>query len=345
MKKGMLCVWACMLLLTACAASQNEPSATETDTTAAQEQTSETETETEAETETANETETEGNTASADTSPGMNKIGATQGDMIDVSEYEKLYLYYRDRAPEYVYSAEEWTKTGKLDFPFDVRERTDLKFYPEQARYFVPDEALHAAPTIELLDLMMRWPYLYVGGYQYAAEQIYMISSQFNVADEFFCRADRAQALLEMYCSVEFYSREDVENGVLSAEAAYDYADGVELVEILLARNDTFELLSEEERKRCLDEVLRKYDMIDTGNYYTSSEDSFFFFYLREVYAYGKTEWYDPDYYVTLLQGEEPVESKWYDYFVMVLHDEEFERYWQDFIDNHFCPFVLPWKE
>lgn len=343
MKKGILCLLACMLLLTACTASQNASSATEADTTAPQEQTSETETDTEAETETANETEN--NMASADASSGMNKVAATQWDVIDASEYEREYLYFRDRAPGYVYSAEEWTKTGKLDYPFDIHERTEQVSYPKRARYYVPDEALHAAPTIELLDLMMRWPYLYVGGYQFAAEQIYMITEWFNVADEFFGRADRAQALLEMYCSVEFYSREDVENGVLSAEAAYDYADGVELVEILLARNDTFELLSEEERKRCLDEVLRKYDMIDTGNYYTSSEDSFFFFYLREVYAYGKTEWYDPDYYVTLLRGEEPVGSKWYDYFVTVLHDEEFERYWQDFIDNHFCPFVLPWKE
>lgn len=337
MKKGMLCVLACVLLLTACSASQNGTSISEVDTTAPQEQASETETERETETETANETEN--NMPSADAGSGMNKIGATQGEVIDVSEYEREYLYYRDRAPEYVYSAEEWTKTGKLDFPFDVHEQTDLKFYQEQASYFVPDEALHAAPTIELLDLMMRWPYLYVGGYQFAAEQIYMITEEFNVTDEFFSREDRAQALLKMYCSVEFYSREDVENGVLSAEAAYDYADGVELLEILLARNDTFELLNEGERRRCLDEVLRKYDMIDTGNYYTSSEDSFFFFYLREVYAYGECEWYDPDYYVTLLRGEEPVGSKWYDYFVTDLHDEEFERYWRDFMDNHFCPF------
>lgn len=128
----------------------------------------------------------------------------------------------------------------------------------------------------------------------------YYYDSLLNKLDaftEFLDCEDYATVTLSSYKKADFYenigqqdqSDEDWES--YKAEAI-QRDNAIAFDEILLANEDTFGILSDEEKIDVLSEVKEKLDFRSSGNYFTTY-NSPFLFYVQEQNTAGKSKWYD----------------------------------------------------
>lgn len=235
------------------------------------------------------ETEDTEDTSSAETT--TNEAAASMGDIFGL-DGERLYNTRVELCPDCVYSAGEWlSEDGHLVLPFDENAKTehdddlDYKF----GRYYIPEEALKAASTEDLLSICTDTYFaMEVIAFERLDYQVTNLASNLNAVDAVFAREDFAKALLQAYQEDTL----DPQEAGMQKEYKNTYAVITE--ELFLARNEVFDQMTDEMREETLSEVMKKLELIESGEYYYFSYGgSCFFYYVKDLYDDGNGKWYE----------------------------------------------------
>lgn len=222
----------------------------------------------------------------------------------------KLYEKYYEESPHVVYSADEWLKDdGRLDFPFDLDEDTSQMQWSESfSRFYIPKEALEAARTEDLLEVIKLWPYAKYFLYNYPSYYLEYLCTGFNATDELLTRLDLAEILLSTYIEDEFMPENTFDNN--NKQMAYNdecstRENGIVLCEILLATDMVFEQMDDDMRHSTLNAVIDKIGMRDSEEYP----------YLKLSARSG--------FFAHVIELRDSTGSKWYDYIINTYHKNE----------------------
>ena len=214
-------------------------------------------------------------------------------------EGARNYDYLLEYISDYTFSADEWLDAdGNLSLPFDEDDEVENNDADiRKIRYYIPEEALKAASTSDLLSIctntMFAETVIAFDSLQY---QVQYLASNCNAVDEVFARDDFAETLLEAYKAVDLmkYTGE-------YSEETNDKACAIITMELFLARDEVFDMMTDEMREETLEAVMEKQAMILGGDYdYSLYDNSCFFAYIAEMVS---------DYDWLNFEG-----SKWYDY-------------------------------
>lgn len=230
-----------------------------------------------------------------DTTPAETKTDQNTEETVDIFGLDgnRLYNTRIEAFPDCVYSAEEWlSDDGSLKLPFDEKEKTehddnlDFKF----GRYYIPEEAIKAASTEDLLGICTDTCFAKeVICFDRFDLQVQSLANKLNAVDAVFARDDFAEVLLQAY----------QEDTLAPAEAAYNEetnasACAVITEELFLARNEVFDQMTDEMREKTLSEVMKKQELIESGEYdYSIYNSSCFLCYAEELHNAGDGRWYE----------------------------------------------------
>lgn len=212
-----------------------------------------------------------------------------------VRDYQICY----EACPEAAYSAAEWLSAdGRLDFPFVLEEPVPNASRDEMfARFYIPEEALKQAETKDLLQLVKRYPRSGLTAfYLYNEPSHYLdyVTQTFNAVDEFYSRKDFAETLLQTYMAEEMLPAQSFADK--EEQTAYDKernagANGIMLLEVMLAQDVVFEELDDGQRRQVLEEVIAKDRIRENDDCYGGC--SGFFAYIKELHDADGNKWYD----------------------------------------------------
>lgn len=213
-------------------------------------------------------------------------------------DYDGLLEY--EVYADYTFSADEWLdEDGNLSLPFDEDDEVpDNDYQIRKIRYYIPEEALKAASTADLLSICTDTMFAKdVIAFNFLHYQVQSIASKCNAVDEVFSRDDFAQTLLEVYEATDL-----MEYTGAYSEETNDRACAIITMELFLARDEVFDMMTDEMREETLEAVMEKQEMIRSGDYdYSLFDNSCFFAYIAEMVS-GDSETLGFD------------GSKWYDY-------------------------------
>lgn len=209
---------------------------------------------------------------------------------------QRGYQQYYESFSYAAYPAEEWMKTGRLIVPFTKEDSAAKEHIGECfAMYYIPEEAMSAASTADILRVACEWPYTKYDLYNYPSYYLRFIIDKFNGMDELFRRQDFAVALLKEYEAVGFYVTSGRTPGT-SLEEYKKQADvkenAIVFMEILLATNEVYDQLTHNERVMVLDAVSEKMTMRKSGICLADERVSGFYAYVKENSLLGN-KWYD----------------------------------------------------
>lgn len=225
----------------------------------------------------------------------LSACGGSKKEEAPVRDYQICY----EACPEAAYSAAEWLSAdGRLDFPFVLEEPVPNASRDEMfARFYIPAEALKQAETKDLLQLVKRYPgsgltafYLYNEPSHY----LDYVTQTFNAVDELYGRKDFAETLLQAYAAEEMLPAQSFDDK--EEQTAYDKernagANGIMLLETMLAQDTVFEELDDGQRRQVLEEVIAKDRIRDEDECY--GRCSGFFASVKELHEAGESRWYD----------------------------------------------------
>lgn len=212
-----------------------------------------------------------------------------------IRDYQLCY----EACPEAAYPAEAWLSAdGRLDFPFALEEPLPNASRDEMfARFYIPEDALQQAETTDLLRLVKLYPrsgltayYLY----NYPSHYLDYVTQTFNAVDALYGRKDFAGTLLQVYTAEEMlpmHSFDDKEEQTAYDKERNACANGIMLLEIMLAQDAVFEELSDGQRRQVLEAVLAKDTIRENDGGY--GRCSGFFASVKELHEAGGSKWYD----------------------------------------------------
>lgn len=156
----------------------------------------------------------------------------------------------------------------------------------------VPDKK-----TEELIDEIESYSPLVYTLFNYPSYYYDALQKRLDAFSEFLACKDYATVTLLSYIKHDFYKNKRQKNQSDKDWLAYDAKavqqdNAIAFDEILLANNNTFAILTEEERLDVLNEVKEKLVLRTSGDYY-ASENSPFLFYVQEQNTAGNSNWYD----------------------------------------------------
>ncbi len=150
--------------------------------------------------------------------------------------------------------------------------------------------------TEELLNEIETYSVITFSLYNYPSYYYDALLNKLVVFNEFLACEDYAAATLSSYKKADFYENTRQKNqndedwdSYKTKAIKQDHA--IAFDEILLANNDTFRILSEEDRVGVLNTVKEKLDLRSSGNYFTTY-NSPFLFYVQEQNTGGNSQWY-----------------------------------------------------
>lgn len=227
-----------------------------------------------------------------DTGPDETEKAVAGTEDIFGGDGQRLYNVRIERAPDCVYSAEEWlSDDGRLLLPFDENEATehdgDLDF--SFGRYYIPAEAIEAASTGDLLSICTDTFFAQaVVCFDKLDFQVQYLADNLNAVDAVFARADFAEVLLGAY------QEDTLVLQTADSDEANVRACAVITEELFLARNEVFEQMTDELREKTLSEVMKKQELIESGEYdYSIYGSSCFFYYMEDLYNNGNGKWHE----------------------------------------------------
>ena len=220
---------------------------------------------------------------------------------------DRDYQIYYNACPDAAYPAQEWfSADGRLDFPFSIEEPAAEASRDEMfARFYMPEEALKKAETKDLLRLVVLYPRSGLTAfflYNYPSHYLDFVTQKFNAVDELCGRKDFAQVLLTAYAEEEMLQAvvfDDKEEQAAYEKERSACANGIMLLEILLAQDAVFEKLDDGQRLAVLEEAAAKDGVRENDACY--GQCSGFFASVKEQYEAGGSKWYD---YIKELGGE-----------------------------------------
>ena len=207
-----------------------------------------------------------------------------------------------------VYPAEKWLADGKLTVPFTGEEMQAVQSLEEQfTMYYIPEEALKAATTEDIIRVACDWPFAQYNAYSSPSEYLKFITDNWNGMDELLRREDLVSALLNEYKSSGFYVKsglpEDPVEALEYKKKAFHEENTVVLMEILLATDEAFERVTSGQREGVLASILYKMEVRETKSFLASEKVNGFFTYIKENSVQGN-KWYT---YLT----EERADASW----------------------------------
>lgn len=212
---------------------------------------------------------------------------------------ERSYRTYYEACPEAAYPAEAWfSADGRLDFPFPVEEPDpDASRDAMFARFYIPDEALEKAETADLLQLVKCYPASGLTGYglyNYPSYYLDFVMQTFNAVDELYGREDFPETLLQVYAAAEMLPERSFDDK--EEQAAYNRersadANGIMLLEIMLAQDTVFEGLDDEQRRQVINTVIVKDNIRENNDGYGRCAG--FFAAVKELHEADGSKWYD----------------------------------------------------
>ncbi len=213
-----------------------------------------------------------------------------------VDTSQRGYQQYYESFSYAAYSAEEWMKTGRLEVPFTQEDSAAMEHIGERfAMYYIPQEAMAAATTADLLRVACEWPYTEYDLYGYPSYFRKFITYNFSGIDELFQREDFASVLLKEYEAAGFYMASGRGAGITAEEYEKEAAakeNAIVFMEILLASNEVYHQLNYNERLMVLDAVAEKMMMRKSGLCLADEKVSGFFAYAKENALLGN-QWYE----------------------------------------------------
>lgn len=225
----------------------------------------------------------------------LGACGSSKKEETPVRDYQICY----EACPEAAYPAAEWLSAdGRLDFPFVLEEPVPNASRDEMfARFYIPEEVLKQAETKDLLRLVKRYPGSGLTAfYLYNEPSYYLdyVTQTFNAVDELYSRKDFAETLLQAYTAEEMLPAQSFADK--EEQAAYDKernasANGIMLLEVMLAQDVVFEELDDVQRRQVLEEVIAKDKIRDEDDRY--GQCSGFFASVKELHEAGGSRWYD----------------------------------------------------
>lgn len=151
----------------------------------------------------------------------------------------------------------------------------------------------------ELLDLLLSdLSYTSYGLYNHAADYIAFVSGKYEYMDELVQQDDYVEVLLKTYQEIKFLEARTIPNTEENREykkAVWAQTDRIVLLETMLAKNEVFDRMSEEQKEQTLVAVRDKVLARGNGKYNTGTEDVMvngFFAYVRETRNMG-SKWYE----------------------------------------------------
>lgn len=212
---------------------------------------------------------------------------------------DRDYQICYEACPDAAYPAEAWfSADGKLDFPFVLEEPLPNASRDEMfARFYIPGDALKQAETTDLLRLVKLYPGSGLTAfslYNYPSYYLDFVMQTFNAVDELYGRKDFAETLLQVYAEEEMLSARSFDDK--EEQAAYEKersacANGVMLLEIMLAQDAVFENLEDGQRRQVLEAVIAKDKIRKNDERY--GRCSGFFASVMELHEAGESKWYD----------------------------------------------------
>lgn len=216
------------------------------------------------------------------------------------------------------YSAEEWfDEEGHFYYPFDQGEDISGWLTEEaSARYIVPEAALKKASTDDLLNACKDYYFNSFMLIERPSYFLHYIESTLNMVEELYEREDLADVLIRQY-QEDMYLPMDQDDGSDDYSfRAYIKENGIVLEEILLARNETFDQMTDEERLCVLEAVLAKSAAREQGEYVCNECDAFAA-YVCELEELGESRWHD------FIMSEETDER-----YKQIISDGDMYVYW-----------------
>ena len=220
----------------------------------------------------------------------------------------RSYQDYYEENSDMVYPAEKWLADGKLTVPFTGEEMQAVQSLEEQfTMYYIPEEALKAATTEDIIRVACDWPFAQYNAYSSPSEYLKFITDNWNGMDELLRREDLVSALLNEYKSSGFYVKsglpEDPVEALEYKKKAFHEENTVVLMEILLATDEAFERVTSGQREGVLASILYKMEVRETKSFLASEKVNGFFTYIKENSVQGN-KWYT---YLT----EERADASW----------------------------------
>lgn len=225
--------------------------------------------------------------------------GAERTKLEDEPYYHEYYTGYIETFPDAVYPAEEWfSQDGVLAFPFSRQELNspDLGAWERIAMFHVPQEAMDAASTGELLNIWKRIWMTRADLYNNPSDYLGYLSASFNVTNECLRREDLAETVLAAYKSDQFMPRMDT-GGKKNADynvACRRQESAIILEEIILATDWAFDQMDDAMRRETLEAVEEKRRLREKGTFECSASQGGFYTYIGEMLTFDhSSKWYD----------------------------------------------------
>lgn len=244
------------------------------------------------------------------------------GNRVKEETSQRDYQICYEACPEAAYPAEAWLSAdGKLDFPFALEEPVPNASRDEMfARFYIPGEALKQAETKDLLRLVKLYPSSGLTAfslYNYPSHYLDFVTQTFNAVDELYGRKDFAKMLLQVYAAEEMLPAQSFDDK--EEQAAYERernacANGIMLLETMLAQDVVFEELDDGQRRQVLEEVTAKDGIRENDD------------------RYGRCS----GFFASVMEQHEAGGSKWYDYIEE--SGAEWEAYLDKYWENHYWP-------
>lgn len=184
------------------------------------------------------------------------------------------------------YQSDRWfDENGTFRYPFDQRE--DVSGWQSDeiiGRYHVPADALERASTYDLLQVCKDFQLSNFTAYNLPSDFLRYETNVLNAVDELLTREDLVEILLEDY-QEELYP---------SASGEIDlYAEQrIVFDELILADNEIFNQMTDEQRQYTLEAVFEKNQGRESGKYKSTMVFAFGA-YICEQQDEGGSDWYE----------------------------------------------------
>lgn len=230
---------------------------------------------------------------------GADDAGAERTRLEDEPYYYEYDTGYIETFPDAVYPAEEWfSQDGALAFPFSRQELNspDLGAWERIAMFHIPQEAMDAASTGELLGILKRIWMTRADLYNNPSDYLGYLSASFNVTNECLRREDLAETTLASYKLDQFMPRMNT-GGKKNADynvACRRQESAIILEEIILATDLAFDQMDDAMRRETLEAVEEKRQLREKGTFECSASKGGFYTYIGEMLHFGHgSKWYD----------------------------------------------------
>lgn len=237
--------------------------------------------------------------SNTDSTEASNTASAEERTQLETEPYYAEYVSdYDELFSEAMYSAEEWfNEEGKLEFPFDLQiTLTDIPVEEKFAIFYIPQEAMDAASTEELFNILKRIPMTRAQIYEHPSDFLNFLSGRFNVTNECLCREDLAETVLACYQSDMFMVKvnSDGEDASEQMSEGLRQESAILLQEVILATDLAFDQMDDTMRMETIEAVEIKRRMRKQGIFECSSSSDGFYGYIGEMMyrGYG-SKWYD----------------------------------------------------